>query len=75
MDCWTPWRREILRHCLWMAAVDPDYAKWAAHRYERESGGVLIGLGAKVEQAIAKREAAGADHHIPLPDGERHERA
>jgi hypothetical protein len=51
------WRREILRHCLWLASKDPDYAQWAAERYERESCGALVGLGDKVRQAIEKRAA------------------
>jgi len=45
-------RKRMLRHCLWMANSDQDYAKWAARRYEQESNGVLEGLHARVVQTI-----------------------
>lgn len=51
---WLEHQRATLRHCLQFAAVDPEYAQWAADRYERESCGVLVGLGEKVRAAIAK---------------------
>lgn len=50
-------RREMLRHCLWMLASDVEYALDAADRYERESEGVLEGLGAKVRAEIERKRA------------------
>lgn len=48
-------RQRMLRHCLWLANVDQQYAKWAAGQYEQQSHGVLDGLHARVVQTIDKR--------------------
>lgn len=47
-------RRRVLKHCLWLANFDMNYARWAAKRYELDSDGVLTGLCDRIEQTIAK---------------------
>lgn len=54
-------KRELLRHCLWMAGRDPTYAQWAAEQYEKTSGGLLKGLADKVRGAIKKHVARTSD--------------
>ncbi len=53
-------RRQVLRHCLWLASRDPAYAVHAAGWYEANEPWLLNGLADKVQQAIAKRAAASA---------------
>ena len=56
------WRRQSLKHCLWMAAADPGYAQWAAEKAERDSGGLLAGLGDKVRGAILRHPQEQREH-------------
>lgn len=60
---WDPqaWKQEVLRHCLWMAAFDPDYAIWAAGWYEENEKWLLTNLQAKVKQEIARAARRGTD--------------
>jgi len=48
-------RKRLLKHCLWLANSDQDYAKWAAKEFERQSAGVLEGLHARVVQTIDRK--------------------
>ena len=57
---YTEHRRRMLRGCLSMAVSQPEYAKWAAREYEKNSEGVLDGLYEKVCEAIARHEAEKA---------------
>jgi hypothetical protein len=52
------WRAAALKHCLWMAARDAEYAQWAADEAERLAGGLLDGLADKVRAAIEKHTRA-----------------
>lgn len=47
-------KAEILRHVLWMATLDPEYAVWAAGWYERNEPVLLKNLRAKVEQEVRR---------------------
>lgn len=50
------WRQEALVHSLWLLdRAGPEYAMHAADKAERESEGVLKGLGARVRKEIAER--------------------
>lgn len=48
----TSYRQHMLRHCLKMAKLDPEYAEWAAARYERNEPWDLSGLEQKVKDTI-----------------------
>lgn len=43
-----------LAHCLRIAAVDPEYAIWAAGWYETNAPWLLTNLQAKVQQEVAR---------------------
>lgn len=47
-------KAEVLRHCLWMAERDPEYAVWAAGWYEANEPDLLRNLQAKVQQEVAR---------------------
>lgn len=47
-------KAEILAHCLWMATLDPEYAKWAAEQYERREPVLMKNLAAKVAQEVKR---------------------
>lgn len=51
-------KAEILRHCLWMAERDPDYAIWAAGWYEKNEPVLLANLQGRVRQEIARSTAS-----------------
>lgn len=46
------YKADILRHCLWMASIDPQYAHHAAGWYEKNDPELLKNLQAKVWQEI-----------------------
>lgn len=49
------WRKDALAHCLWLLErAGLEYALDAADRAERQSEGVLAGLGARVRQSAEK---------------------
>ena len=55
-------KQALLRHCCWMADLDPDYAIWAANDYESKNPALLLNLERKVRQHVARaREKANAD--------------
>ena len=54
-------KAEILRHCLWMAERDPEYAIHAAGWYEANQPWLLTNLRRKVEQAVRRARAAKED--------------
>lgn len=58
-------KAEILRHCLWMAQVDPEYAIWAAAQYEARNPVLLKNLEAKVRQEV--RRSASQSRSAPSP--------
>lgn len=63
----TPDRKqEVLAHCLWMAARDPEYAIWAAGWYEANEPELLVNLQAKVQQEV-KRASASSSTSAPAP--------
>ena len=35
-------KQALLRHCCWMAELDPDYAIWAAQDYESRNPALLL---------------------------------
>lgn len=47
-------KQEVLRHCLWMAESDPEYAVWAAGWYEANEPELLRNLQAKVQQEVER---------------------
>lgn len=50
-----------LAHCLRIAAVDPEYAIWAAGQYEANEPWLLTNLQAKVQQEVARaRQSSSA---------------
>lgn len=54
-------KQALLRHCCWMAELDPDYAIWAAQDYESRNPALLLNLERKVRQHVAReREKANA---------------
>lgn len=54
-------KQALLRHCCWMADLDPDYAIWAANDYESKNPALLLNLERKVRQHVARaREKANA---------------
>lgn len=61
-------KAELLRHCLWMATLDPDYAVWAAGWYEERQPHLLANLKRKVEQEVRRADAGAsvAPEHEPL---------
>jgi len=69
------YRQRMLRHCLWMAKSDPEYAQWAAAWYEKHQPQELEGLARKVEQTVAEwREKVAARQSAspsPAPQSER----
>jgi len=36
----TAHRQQMLKHCLWLASLDPAYAIWASQRYEQQLRGL-----------------------------------
>lgn len=47
-----------LAHCLRIAAVDPEYAVWAAGWYEENEPQLLANLRRKVEQHVKRASSA-----------------
>lgn len=55
------WRREALAHSLvLLEQAGQEYALHAADKAERESDGVLAGLGARVRKEAEKRNVKGS---------------
>lgn len=55
------WRKDAMAHCVWLLKVGgQEYALHAADKAERESGGVLDGLGKALREAIEARRMKGA---------------
>lgn len=65
MNCWTPYRREMLAHCTWLIdAAGIEYALHAAKGYEERSHGVLEGLYKRIQQEVERKRIEKAKEKV-----------
>lgn len=64
-------KADVLRHCLWMAERDPEYAVWAAGWYEGNEPELLRNLQAKVQQEVRRRSTSGPPSRVEVSTNER----